>query len=187
MQASVGFIGGHRTDIVSLHYKRWDHSGWVKSSSFLLKQNCLDMPEVYPRGLKSFWGVRRWSVSWKFRTRYCGHTLSRLADTRHNRTKQNGFPTIRRKELKSQASLNTIQRVLGLVGTCRLLFWGWQHASRVRAMKGWDLNHWWMVWSFRFATRKQHLCGWLVWLGLLLGNVALSFKRVKAEQGYCSP
>ena len=34
----------------------------------------------------------------QFRARYCGHTLSRLAEIRHNRTKQSRFPTTRREE-----------------------------------------------------------------------------------------
>jgi len=51
--------------------------------------------------LCSFCGDWRGFVSRQFRTRYSGHTLSRLAEFSHNRTKQHGFPTIRRKELKS--------------------------------------------------------------------------------------
>jgi hypothetical protein len=33
----------------------------------------------------------------QFRTRYSGHTLSRLGDFGHNMTKQGGFPTVRRR------------------------------------------------------------------------------------------
>ena len=51
----------------------------------------------------------------QFRARYCGHTLSRLAEIRHNRTKQSRFPTTRRKSLKSRMAMNTISSHSGLV------------------------------------------------------------------------
>jgi len=70
------------------------------------------MVELFLRGLNGFCDAQGWFVLRQFRTRYCGHTLSRLAEIRHNMTKQCGFPTIRRKELKSRATLNTIKVVL---------------------------------------------------------------------------
>jgi hypothetical protein len=56
----------------------------------------------------SFCGGWKWFVLRQFRTRYCGHTLSRLAEIRHNMTKQCGFPTIRRKSLKSWNTIHVI-------------------------------------------------------------------------------
>ena len=109
-----------------------DKSSLAKSSSFLLKQNCLEVVQLLPRGLDSFWDAWGWFVACQFRTRYCGHTLSRLAEIRHNKTKQSGFPTIRRKELKSRGEFEYNSTCPGLVGTCRLLLWG----CRVCAIKG---------------------------------------------------
>jgi hypothetical protein len=48
----------------------------------------------------------------QFRTRYCGHTLSRLTEIRHNRTKQCGFPPIRRKSLKSRNAISGLVELL---------------------------------------------------------------------------
>ena len=68
------------------------------------------------------WEPYSFCVAWggfvlgQFRTRYCGHTLSRLAEIRHNMTKQTRFPTVRRKSLKSWNTWNTIQVVSDLVG-----------------------------------------------------------------------
>jgi len=60
----------------------------------------------------SFCGGWEVFVLRQFRTRYCGHTLSRLAEIRHNMTKQTEFPTIRRKGLKSWNTMNTILVIL---------------------------------------------------------------------------
>ena len=46
----------------------------------------------------SLHGVWTSFVHVQFRTRYCGHTLSRLADFCHNMTKQCTLPTVRRRE-----------------------------------------------------------------------------------------
>jgi hypothetical protein len=43
-------------------------------------------------------------VSRKFRTRYSGHGLSRLACFGHNTTKQDGFPTTWRESLNGHAN-----------------------------------------------------------------------------------
>jgi hypothetical protein len=56
-------------------------------------------------------------VWFQFRTRYCGHTLSRLAGIRHNMTKQTGFPTIRRKGSEELGDLQYNSSGSGLVGT----------------------------------------------------------------------
>jgi hypothetical protein len=48
-------------------------------------------PDIFSDVCRSF-------VQVQFRTRYCGHTLSRLADFCHNMTKQSGLPTVRRRE-----------------------------------------------------------------------------------------
>jgi hypothetical protein len=48
-------------------------------------------------GPYGFCRVWRMFVQPQFRTRYSGHTLSRLGDFGHNMTKQGGFPTVRRK------------------------------------------------------------------------------------------
>jgi len=45
-----------------------------------------------------FCGVLKSFVQVQFRTRYCGHTLSRLTDFCHNMTKQCILPTVRRRE-----------------------------------------------------------------------------------------
>jgi len=58
------------------------------------------MLQAFPRGLYSFCGVCKSFVHVQFRTRYCGHTLSRLADFCHNMTKQSRLPTVRRRESK---------------------------------------------------------------------------------------
>jgi hypothetical protein len=71
-----------------------------------------DMVQLFIRGLNGFCDAQGWFVLPQFRTRYCGHTLSRLAEICHNMTKQSGFPTTRRKELKSWTTLNTIRVVL---------------------------------------------------------------------------
>jgi len=49
-------------------------------------------------GPYSFCGVCKSFVQVQFRTRYCGHTLSRLTDFCHNMTKQSRLPTVRRRE-----------------------------------------------------------------------------------------
>jgi hypothetical protein len=77
-----------------------------------LSQNLIILPQInygevihmFPRGPYSFCGVWRVFVQLQFRTRYSGHTLSRLAEIRHNKTKQSRFPTTRRKSLKSWAT-----------------------------------------------------------------------------------
>jgi hypothetical protein len=56
------------------------------------------MLQAFPRGLYIFVGVCSSFVQVQFRTRYCGHTLSRLADFCHNMTKQSRLPTVRRRE-----------------------------------------------------------------------------------------
>jgi len=56
MQASVGFTRVGKDS--QLLQKGGQQVPEGKSSSFLLKQNCLDMLEVSFRGLKRFWGVR---------------------------------------------------------------------------------------------------------------------------------
>jgi hypothetical protein len=55
----------------------------------------VQMSSTCPNGFPSDPGV---SVLPRFHSRYCGHTLSRLAEIRHNKTKQTSFPTIRRVE-----------------------------------------------------------------------------------------
>jgi hypothetical protein len=47
-------------------------------------------------------------VSLQFQTRYSGHTLSRLAEIRHNKTKQSTFPTTRGKSPKTTVTLKVI-------------------------------------------------------------------------------
>ena len=121
--ASVGFT--NRQSIVSLHYKRVDNKCQRQILIIFAQTKLFGYARGISQRSETFLGCLEWLCSQKFRTQYCGHTLSRLAEIRHNRTKQSGFPTIRRRELKSQASLNTIQRVLGLVRTCRLLCRVW--------------------------------------------------------------
>jgi hypothetical protein len=61
-----------------------------------------EMVQLFPRGPYDFCGHWWRFVSRKFRTRYCGHTLSRLAEIRHNMTKQTRFPTIRENNSEKQ-------------------------------------------------------------------------------------
>jgi hypothetical protein len=72
-------------------------------------EEMIQLLSTCPYSFCGSWGV---FVLQQFRTRYCGHTLSRLAEIRHNMTKQCGFPTIRRKDLKSWNTMNTIQVIL---------------------------------------------------------------------------
>ena len=65
--------------------------------------------EVISKGPDSFCGAWEVFVLPQFRMWYCGHLLSRLAEIRHNMTKQSRFPTVWRKGLKSWAVWNTIQ------------------------------------------------------------------------------
>lgn len=67
------------------------------------------MVQPFPTGLDSFCAVWRVFVLLQFRTRYSGHTLSRLAEIKHNKTKQSRFPNTRRESPKSWVTLNTIQ------------------------------------------------------------------------------
>ena len=69
----------------------------------------VQMSSTCPNGFPSDPGV---SMLPQFHSRYCGHTLSRLAEIRHNKTKQTSFPTIRRAGMKSSA---TFKVALGLV------------------------------------------------------------------------
>jgi hypothetical protein len=56
----------------------------------------------------------------QFRARYCGHTLSRLAEIRHNKTKQTTFPTVRRKKCEEFSHFNV---ALGLVMLYKTFFY----------------------------------------------------------------
>ena len=86
-----------------------------------------------------YWGRRRF-VLCQFRTRYCGHTLSRLAGINHNMTKQTGFPTIRRKG-SEESEYNS-----GLV-------WFWTSAGiGLSLRKGWN----------KFSRPLWTGVGWLV-------------------------
>ena len=55
-----------------------------------------------------FWSGWEGFVLSQFRTRYCGHTLSRLAVIRHNKTKQTRFPTVRRERSLERAGLGIL-------------------------------------------------------------------------------
>jgi hypothetical protein len=69
----------------------------VKTRPFALKKSVerwYRCPPTHPNGYKC---DQTGSVGPQFRARYCGHTLSRLAEIRHNKTKQIAFPTIRRE------------------------------------------------------------------------------------------
>jgi len=63
---------------------------------------------LFPKGLYSFCGIWSVFVSLQFQTRYSGHTLSRLAEIRHNKTKQSTFPTTRGKSPKTTVTLKVI-------------------------------------------------------------------------------
>lgn len=75
----------------------------------LAQKKYREMVQLLSTGPYSFCGVWRVFVSSQFQTRYCGHTLSRLMEIRHNKTKQSRFPTIRRVSLKSWTTWTTIQ------------------------------------------------------------------------------
>jgi hypothetical protein len=83
---------------------------------FLPHKKYGEMVQLFSACPYSFCGGRRWFVLSQFRTRYCGHTLSRLAKIRHNRTKHDGFPTIRRKESEESEYNSGLVRLLTLGG-----------------------------------------------------------------------
>ena len=63
-----------------------------------------------------FCNIWKMFVQPQFRTRYCGHTLSRLGDFGHNMTKQVGFPTVRRRESeKVKPSMACVLHSLGVI------------------------------------------------------------------------
>jgi hypothetical protein len=65
-------------------------------------------------GPYSFWSVWKMFVQPQFRTRYCGHTLSRLGDFGHNMTKQGGFPSVRRRgSERIKPSMTCVLQFLG--------------------------------------------------------------------------
>jgi hypothetical protein len=66
------------------------------------------MVELSSRGPDSSCGVQGDVVQPQFQVQNCGHTLSRLAEIRHNTTKQTRFPTIRRKSRKSRKTIQVI-------------------------------------------------------------------------------
>ena len=63
---------------------------------------------LFSKGLYGFCGIWRVFVSLQFQTRYSGHTLSRLAEIRHNKTKQSTFPTTRGKSPKTTVTFKVI-------------------------------------------------------------------------------
>ena len=71
---------------------------WQEPYHFCSKNFVANTVQLFTRGPDSFCGAWAGFVHLQFRTRYCGHTLSRLAEIRHNMTKQSKFPTTRRKE-----------------------------------------------------------------------------------------
>ena len=73
-----------------------------------------DIRQMLSRGPYSFYDAWRVFVSSQFQTRYCGHTLSRLAEIRHNKTKQSRFPTTWRESLKGWATWGTQLRLYQL-------------------------------------------------------------------------
>ena len=77
--------------------------------------------QAFPRGPYFSFGVCRSFVQVQFRTRYCGHTLSRLADFCHNMTKQSRLPTVRRRESENM--------------TC-VLHWYWG----LQRLKHWEIS-----------------------------------------------
>ncbi len=78
---------------------------------FLKKKNG-DMVWLVSKGPDSFWSVWTVFVSHQKKTRYCGHTLSRLMDFWHNMTKQRRFPNIWRESPKSWNFWNTNSVIL---------------------------------------------------------------------------
>jgi hypothetical protein len=75
-----------------------------KTLSILLTE----MAQLFSARPYGFCGGWRWFVLCQFRTRYCGHTLSRLAEIRHNKTKQTAFPTIRRERASKELEWNSV-------------------------------------------------------------------------------
>ena len=75
----------------------------------------------------------------QFRARYSGHTLSRLAEIRHNKTKQTAFPTVGRESMKSQATWETSQAVLTLYYFPILLV----------------LSNWGLIWNVQASLAKN--------------------------------
>jgi hypothetical protein len=63
---------------------------------------------MFSKGLYGFCGIWSAFVSLQFQTRYSGHTLSRLAEIRHNKTKQTAFPTTRGKSPKTKVTFKVI-------------------------------------------------------------------------------
>jgi len=66
-------------------------------SSFVQKKYG-KVPKLFSTGPYSFCCVWMMFVLPQFRTRYSGHTLSRLEEISHNKTKQIRFPNTRREK-----------------------------------------------------------------------------------------
>jgi hypothetical protein len=69
----------------------------IKTRSFCLEKECGEMVQMSSTCSNGYKCDQGGFVLPQFRARYCGHTLSRLAEIRHNKTKQTAFPTIRRE------------------------------------------------------------------------------------------
>ena len=70
-------------------------------------KNYGEVIHLFSKGLDGFCGIWRVFVSPQSKTRYSGHTLSRLAEIRHNMTKQSRFPTTRGKSPKTRSQFKS--------------------------------------------------------------------------------
>jgi hypothetical protein len=113
----ASFIKAKDTDKSNLGRYKPGSAGHTWLFSEYLRQNLIisaqkkygKVTQLSSKGLYSFHGVWGVFVQPQFRTRYSGHTLSRLAEIRHNKTKQSRFPTTRRESPKTRTTWNAIQ------------------------------------------------------------------------------
>ena len=119
-------------------------------------------------------------MSCQFRSRNCGHSLSRLAQIGHNRAKQKGFPTVREGGLS------------GLVDTQALLpgIWGLiTNKTRARSLLHHLISRWtrdclvsWgglvLITHLVLDIRLPGGMGWLAWLVIGGGSNAGLFQWI---------
>jgi hypothetical protein len=78
------------------------HNNSGKTLLFLVKKNMGRSHNHSPTAYMVFVSFGECLCSSNSKARYSGHTLSRLAEIRHNRTKQSRFPTTWRESLESR-------------------------------------------------------------------------------------
>ena len=111
-----------KSTIRSLHkstkvYKHMFLELLIQNLIILAQKKYGSIRQMPSRGPYSFYDAWKVFVSSQFQTRYCGHTLSRLAEIRHNKTKQSRFPTTWRESLKSWTTWETQLKLFKLSRT----------------------------------------------------------------------